>query len=318
MSFRVDTLPDNLRTGEGCEVVIPRHKNSHVFQALFRRLRRLPVDGRSVLLVPIYVLAGLALEEVSTVFNTADKITPWNPSSGLHFVLLLGFGLRYTPALLLVPLLDGLVVQPMDIAPAYVFLFTMWFLLGYGAASTILLHQLHIDPRLDRFRDVFWFAVVAAFVVPFVVSVFVVTTLTVAGTTSWSIWGARVLHEWAGEATGIAMLAPPLLILLRAAPCIGSDIALDRLALPINLHWPRGREALEWGVEIFALVFFSCAAYYIPSTEYLNYTYLVFLPLIWIAVRHGFERAALAVLLINISVVMFVNARVGKTEPLAL
>lgn len=295
-----------------------RYNILHCFRVLSKWLQHPQLRVRSLLLVTIYVVAGLALEKVSSVFDTAEKITPWDPSSSLHFVLLLGFGLRYTPALVIVPILDNLVVNPMHIAPVYVFLFTLWFLLGYGGASALLLHKLHIDPRLRRFRDVFWFTVVAAFIVPFVVSIFITTTLAAGGTISWSLWVSRLLHEWAGEATGIAILAPPLLILLRAAPWTGSHVALDRLALPINLSCPQGQKALKWGAEVFALVFITWASYSIPSGKHLNYTYFVFLPLIWIAVRYGFERSALAILLINITAVIVVHVKLEEADPLAL
>lgn len=294
----------------------PRHNKLHS-KVLFRWLRRLAPNVPSLLLVTIYVLGGVALEEIATVFETAEKITTWDPSSSLHLVLLLGFGLRYTPALVLVPLLDNLVVRPSNIGLFYLLLCCLWIILGYGTASALLLHKLHIDPRLHRFRDVFWFAIVT-FVVSFFVSVSIVTTLAAAGLFSWSEWGSHLLHDWAGEATGIVMLAPLLLIMLRAVPWSGSHVALGRLITPINLTWPRSRQALEWGAEVLAVVFVTWIAYVIPSGKHLNYTYFVFLPLIWIAVQHGFERAALAVLLINISVVSVVHIKLGDADPLAL
>ncbi len=201
---------------------------------------------RTVLLVTVYVLAGLGLEQVAAVFATATEVSQWNPTAGLHFVLLLGFGLRYTPELLLIPLLDMLVVNPLDIAPVYVVICALWIMLGYSLASGLLLHTLHIDPRLRRFRDVFRFVVVTL-VAPLIVSGLFVTTLAQAGTIAWSEWGTQVLGDWAGEATGIAMLAPPLLLLLRAAPWGRSHITLERPASPIRLSWPKAAKVLEGG-----------------------------------------------------------------------
>lgn len=290
--------------------------NSHISRA-FRWIP--PRWRRPLLLVVIYVLAGLALEEVGGVFETAEGVTVWDPSSSLDFVLLLKFGLYYTPALLLFRLVDYLWVTPLETAPFYVLVFCSFFMmLIYGTASALLLYPIEIDPDLHRLRDVFWFIAVAAFIAPLLASCFFVTTLAAAGSLSWSIWASRLLHDWAGEATGIAMLAPPLLILLRAAPVSGSRIALDRFALPININWLKGGKALELGGEIFALIFVGWAAYSIPSASYLNYTYFVFLPLIWIAVRQGFERAAIAVSLTNVTVAVFVKAKFDQANPLAL
>lgn len=292
--------------------------NLHVSQDLFRWLSRLPSGLQSVLLVAIYVLAGLALDEVAAEFETSDAITTWYPPAGLHIVLLLKFGLRYIPELLFVPLLDGLVFTPQDIAPIYVLICALCIMLGYGTACALLLHKLHIDPRLDRFRDVLLFAIVAL-VASLTVAMSVVTTLAEAGDISWSNWGVRVLHFWAGDATGIAMLAPPLLLLLRAAPWAGSHAALLSSAPEINIFpRPRGREVLEWVAEVIALVVISWAAYGLPSAKNLDYTYFIFLPVIWIAMRHGFKRTVLAVLLLNVSVATYVGAKFGNTNELAL
>lgn len=291
--------------------------NFHVSQDLFRWLSRLPSGLQSVLLVAIYVLAGLALDEVAARFETSDGITAWYPPAGLHIVLLLRFGLRYIPEVLFVPLLDGLVFTPPDTAPFYVLICAQSVMLGYGTACALLLHKLHIDPRLDRFRDVLWFTIVSL-VASLTVAVSIVTTLAQAGDISWSNWGARVLHSWAGDATGIAMLAPPLLLLLRAVPWAGSKVALERSAPQINIFLWRGWEVLEWVAEVIAIVVISWAAYSVPSATNLDYTYFIFLPIIWIAMRHGFDRTVLAVLLLNVSVAIYVGAKFGDTNELAL
>ena len=288
-----------------------RQRNSQI-QILFRALQRLPASVRTVLLVAIYVLVGTGLEEVAALFQIAAGVTLWDPSAGLHFVLLLGFGLRYTPELLLVPLLHMLVVRPLAIAPVFILVSALWVMLGYSLASALLLHQLGIDPRLRRFRDVFGFAVVAL-MVSTAVSGLHVATLATAGSIFWSEWGVQALRDWAGEATGIAMLAPPLLILLRVAPWARSQVAIERPAPRINFGLPSLRAVLEGSLELVALAAAIWLAYGIPAVESLEYSYFVFLPLIWIAVRHGFERAAIAVFAINIGVTLLVYLRAGES-----
>lgn len=294
-----------------------RHSGSHISQQLFRWLQNLPLGLQSVLLVAIYVIAGLVLDEVAARFETAEEIATWYPPAGLHIVLLLGFGLRYIPELLFIPLLDGLVVTPLDIAPVYVLLGALWIMLGYGTACALLLYKINIDLHLGRFRDVLWFTIVFL-VASLIVAMGFVTTLAQAGNIPWSKWGERVLHYWGGDATGIALLAPPLLLLLRVVPPTGSYVALERAVQKIDRRWFRGRDALEWGAEFIALVVISWAAYGIPSAKDLNYTYFIFLPIIWIAMRHGFERSVLAVLLLNVSVALYVGSKVGDTNELAL
>lgn len=280
------------------------------FQKLTRWLQRLPSGLQSVLIVTTYVLVGLGLDEVSSRFETSDGITAWYPPAGLHFVLLLKFGLRYIPELLFVPLLDGLVLTPQHIAPIYVLLNALYVMLGYGTACAFLLQMQYINPRLARFRDVLWFTSVAL-VASLAVAVAHVTTLVEAGDISQSQWAVRVLHSWAGDATGIAMLAPPLLLVLHRVPVATIPVQEDN-------HSLRYRVLLAWIAEFIALVVISWAAYGVPSAKDLDYTYFIFLPVIWIAMRHGFARTVLAVLLLNISVAIYVGSKLGGTNELAL
>lgn len=60
------------------------------------------------------------------------------------------------------------------------------------------------------------------------------------------------------------------------------------------------------------------AAYGSPSGTNLDYTYFVFLPSIWIALRHGFERATLTVLFINVAVAWLVSSTLGQSNVIVL
>lgn len=287
------------------------------FPQLYRWLSSLPSGLQSVLLVAIYVIAGLLLDEVAAVFETADEVTAWYPPAALHIVLLLRFGLRYIPELLFVPLLDGLVFSPLDIAPLYVLIEALCIMLCYGTACALLLQKLHIDPRLPHFRDVLWFTIVAL-VASLAVATATVTTFAEAGNISWSQWGVRVLHMWAGNATGIALLAPPLLLVLRAFPKDGAIVSAASSLPQINIFSWQRRKLLEWIAEIVALVVVGWVAYGLPSITNLDYTYFIFLPIIWISMRHGFQRTVLAVLLLNISVATYVGTKLSDTNQLAL
>lgn len=283
---------------------------------LFRWLRNFSGRRRSLLLVIAYVVFGVILELVSTSFRSSWQVQPWDPASGLHVVLLLGFGLRYTPAVFFVPVLDSLfltqqttLLQGLIGAPL--------IMLSYGAACALLLHKLRIDPRLRCLRDVVWFAVVFL-IASLVIAALYLTVLAAMGNFPWSEWATKVMHEWAGEATGIAMLAPPLLIGLRVLPWQGSHVDLTEALPEIHWRWPRSQQVLKWGTAIAALLIACWAAYGGIKSEELDYTYFIFLPLVWIAVKNGFVEAALAVLLINIGSVIFVSSRVQGANTLAL
>ena len=296
--------------------------NLRGFQRLFNWISRLSPAKQAFLLVVIHGLTGLALKRFASVFESSWQISPWYPPTALDFVLLLGFGLRYTPALLTIPLLDGLVVERIvspekSAAPPYVALCALGIMFGYSAACALLKRRLKIDPRLYRLRDVTWFAVVVI-IASLAVAMFCVTTLALEGQFPWSKWGIRVMHYWAGDATGVIMLAIPLLILSRLAPWYNSRIDITQLAQSINVRLPTGKQVLGWSIAIIALTITSWAAYGGLQSKDLDYTYFIFLPLVWIAAQQGFEKAALAVLFINISSVLFIGGKASGSNTLAL
>ena len=291
-----------------------------VWQRINEGIRRKPERVRVGLLLFVYVTLGVALEQVASLFESTWQVSPWDPSSGLHVFLVLGFGLRYIPALLIVTLIDGLLF---DSGPLQLGLLDAGYIMfGYGGACVVLLRKLHVDPRLYRLQDVVWFAI-TFIVASFLVGVFHVTTLAAFNEIFWVEWGQELAHEWAGEATGIAMLTPPLLIGLRDVPWNGNQIDLAR-AIPsvryklTHASFPNARQLLQWGGAIAALIFATWFAYGGLHSKNLDYTYLIFLPLVWIGATHGFDKVVWAVLLINISSVIFVSSSLQGTDTLAL
>lgn len=295
--------------------------NLNGLRRLFTWLSHLSPAKQAFLLVVIHGLTGLALKRFASFFESSWQVSPWYPPTALDFVLLLGFGLRYTPALLTVPLLDGLVVQRLVspdkvVDPFYVVLCALGIMYGYSAACTLLKKQLKVDPRLYQLRDVTWFSIVVI-IASLAVALFCVTTIALDGQVPWSQWGVQVMHYWAGDATGVIMLAIPLLMLSRLAPWSDSHIDITQLA-QISWHWPTGKQILGWSGAIAALTLTSWAAYGGFQSKNLDYTYFIFLPLVWIAAQQGLEKAALAVLFINISSVIFVGGQVKNANTLAL
>jgi diguanylate cyclase (GGDEF)-like protein len=113
------------------------------------------------------------------------------------------------------------------------------------------------------------------------------------------------------------MLAPPILISLRRLPWIWA-IAKDTVPASAEKTLPLWRETLKLLLEGLALSLGIWAAYGSPSGTNLDYTYFVFLPSIWIALRHGFERATLTVLFINVAVAGLVISTLGQSNVIVL
>lgn len=262
-------------------------------------------------------VSGIALELLADYYQSAFGVQPWDPASGLYVVILFGLGLRYVPIVFLVTLGENLLwslggenVIPSGIAAG------LYLCAGYYSASFLLLHWVKIDPGLRRLRDVLWFTGIFA-VISLIMSGLYTATLAMMHQMLWSNWLQNALQDWAGEITGIMVLAPPLLILLRSLPWSNQHLTLRAPAPTLTFTLPRLAEALEWLFTIAASIAFTWMAFGGLQAKSLEYSYLTFVPLIWMAARHGFEQTTAITLLINILAVVFVGANTG-TNTLAL
>lgn len=129
-------------------------------------------------------------------------------------------GLRYWTALWFNTLLHEWVVTKRGLPFITLLYFDLITTLSYTGACALVLLKLRINPRLRQLRDVVWFILVVALAASLVVALLQTINLAAAGIVPWSGWLVNTLRYWAGDATGIGMLAPFLLILLRQVPCV--------------------------------------------------------------------------------------------------
>ncbi|NEU76864.1 EAL domain-containing protein [Hassallia byssoidea VB512170] len=296
----------------------PNEGDSHISRTLFRWQRRIPPKLRYVAIVAIYLILWAILDKVSLAFETTPEIQIWYPPSALDFVLVLVFGVRYAPALLLNTFVHQYVVTHRDLDLIALLIFDLVTTIGYAGASALLLLKLQINPRLRQLRDVVCFNLVAVLIAPLFVAWLQVLNFASSGIIPWSKLVMYTLHYWAGDATGIAMLAPFLLISLRKLPWVWSHKEQQPPATEGKLRLPTWREVPELLGEGVALAAGILTGYGAPRGTNLDYTYFAFLPVIWSALRHGFERAATTVLLMNVGVALLVIAKFGSSNLLVL
>ncbi len=284
----------------------------------------------------VYLALWLGLDAIASVFQARQEVSLWYPPTGLSFALLLVFGLRYAPLLLLTDPLHGLVVSSPDVSWVSVWLSGVLSTAVYTVVAWLLLRRLRIDPRLPCQRDVAWFLGLAAIAGPLVVAVAQVLQYTVTGLLTWGELFRGVLGFWSGRATGVGVLAPALLIASRRVPALWRD--RPPLPRPVRLgrghghaSWPDslrprwlGRlvarlldQRLEPVAQAALLLLTVYLAYGEPAVGGLDLAYLVYVPLIWIAVRGGLPRTAFAVLAANAVAVALVGREVVES-PLRL
>jgi len=288
-----------------------------VSRTLFKHWRLTPSFVRYIWLVTFYLIVWATLDTIALAFESAREISVWYPPSALDIVLIFTFGWQYIPALLLNTFVHNYFVTGRNFSWDTLLVSNLVTTLGYGGACALLLYKLRINPRLRQMRDVTWFIIIAALIAPLVVALLQAANFAYFDVIPWSKYLTFTLHYWAGNATGIAMLAPFLLVLLRKLPWIWA-IAEDAAPKSAQRKLPTRREIPQVLAEALALSLGIWAAYGLRPGNNLDYTYFVFLPAIWIALRHGFERAAATVLFINVAVAVLVRTAYGQSNVFSL
>ncbi len=107
--------PRWIPSGSDPEVIAPGKGAKIAMREWIRTMRPraaipLMVDARQIIAGLVYLIAYVALDRVSFSESYAQLgITPWSPSTGLSFVLILLFGRRLIPLLFVAPFLADMV-----------------------------------------------------------------------------------------------------------------------------------------------------------------------------------------------------------------
>ena len=229
-------------------------------------------------------------------------ITPWNPSTGLALALLIIAGLRFAPLVTAAELLSGATLPVVSVSPLSVCLAALVVTAGYTGAAAILRHA-GLQAGIRKSTDAVMLLVVAVVSSGLVAGGFVVI-YAAAGIIPWGDAAEAGYHFWIGDAIGIVVFVPALLLLherLRR----GATPAIGRASRQFVEFAAQGASI----VAALAVVFLGAA-----RAEPLGLFYLLFLPLIWIAMRRGLVAASWAVVAIQIGLIAGLEFQ-GHSEP---
>ncbi len=220
----------------------------------------------------------------------------WNPNSGASIAFAVMFGRRMIPFMFIAPLLDGLfddlMIRPfpfplsLDLASA--------LLIGsvYGAAVLFLLHpKQRFDPTLQSIHSLFLLTATTA-VSATVVAAGCVGMMVASGVLPTADFTAMALSYWVGDTIGIMVLTPFALVLRtrRYAGWMSAETMLQLLAI----------------VAALALVY----AYW--TAQHLQLVYVLFVPIVWMAVRAGIEGVSLGILATQLGFILGFHAFPGE------
>ena len=245
-------------------------------------------DAPKVVIGVAYLMAFALLDWISFIEPYAHLgITPWNPGIGLSFVLLLLFGRRMFPLLLISPLLADMLHQQFAMPWAMEILSSVLIGGGYAIALVFLLRpKLRFDPALSSMRDLVLLMLVAVISAAVVACTYVSLTVA-AGLLPMSEFVPAVLRYWIGDVIGVTVVTPFALFALTR-----------RRLLPMSMETALQFAAI--GVA-FAVVFsFS-------GEQQFQLFYVLFLPIVWIAVRTGSEGVSAGILVTQLGLILGVQ-----------
>lgn len=236
----------------------------------------------------VYLAGYVLLDWVSFIEPFSPLgITPWNPSTGLSFVLILLFGRRFFPLLFLAPLLADMVVrQPLL---SWQLELSAAALIGgsYAAVLAFLLNpRIGFDPALASLRDLVLLLLTAAIGAALVASGFVGMMIG-ADLLRSADFTVAALRYWVGDVIGIAVVAPFALIVLTRS----------RVFEP----------SLEAVLQVLVIIAALVLVFEQSARQQFQLFYILFLPIAWIAVRSGLEGVCIGNLITQLGLIVAVQ-----------
>lgn len=211
------------------------------------------------------------------------NITPWNPPAGLYMALLLLVGWRGLPVVAVALLAGDVWVRGFPASTAALIASNGVVLACYGATAWLLQRGAGFDPRLARVRDVAGL-LAATFIGAAVVAVGFVAVFVVDGAVSGNDLPLLALQYWLGDAIGIGVVTPAVLLLVA------------------HPRWPRPRAV--HAVQALAMVAALVVIFLPIGAGQFNLFYVIFLPVVWVAVRHGLGGAVAATVAVQAGLIL--------------
>lgn len=245
-----------------------------------------PAKGILPYLIALLYVAGYIASDRVTFFNALGpyNITPWNPPPALSLVLVYFYGGRVWPLVFAAVFLSDLVLRALPSPVAAVVVADLALSLAYTGAG-MALRRLGVSARLETQRDVIWL-VLCGLVFSAVATSAATLCLTELGGVAVENFSTTLFRFWVGDAVGIIVTAPFLLAVF------GGRWPLSNLRM-VRLNW-------ELMAQMAAIALAAWTVFRVNLTSEFQLLYPLFIPLIWISVRHGLEGAAFGSLALQI------------------
>ncbi len=230
----------------------------------------------------------------------------WYPAAGLVFAFLLGVSPLYAIVAFIANALADMLIYGQPLTTYSVTIGSIGILLFYAIAARDLRGPLKIDLGLRRRRDVVLYVSITTLAA--LASTLVgVTCLALDHAIRWNEFGSAFLVWFLGDETGLLGVAPFLLV--HVLPWVRRQLSPASVENRLPRAYPRKKASVFWtGVEalaqIAAIVTFLWIVFGAASGQL---RYLLFIPVIWVALRQGIRRVVSCLLALNFGTVVVLH-----------
>ena len=256
-----------------------------------------------------FVVAYVLLDRTTVSYQIWSEISAWYPPTGLALAVLIGLGWRYAPVILLAECITSIGNYHLPVRSYSFLIGNIEFIVVYTAASLVLRRVVKMDWHLRSVRDVMWLLLIAI-CSSCVVAFFGTAFLTADGLVPSKQYLRATMNWWVGDAVTIGSIVPFCLIYVMPGlrEFLGysdSDRTQGRPIRTMGRHELRGfRRALETGLFALSMAAVLWAALSGRFSRGNEMFYLLFLPLIWVAVRRGLRGATGAILALDTGIIV--------------
>ena len=259
----------------------------------------------AVCFVVVYVL----VDRTTVSFQIWTEISAWYPPTGLALAALIGLGWRYAPVILLAESIASIVNYHLPVRSYSFLVGNVEFVSVYTGAAVVLRRVVKIDWRLRSMRDVTWLLLIAtcaSCIVAFVGTRFLMADRLIPA----SGFLLATMNWLIGDAVAIGSIVPFSLIYVvpRLRRYLGyseRDRKAGKAAHRVGRHELQGfGRAVESGLFAAGIVAVLWAALSGRFSRGNEMFYLLFLPLILVAVRRGLRGAAAAILALDTGIIL--------------
>ena len=265
---------------------------------------------RQLLVAVCFIAVHVLLDRSTMSFQIWTEISAWYPPTGLAFAVLIGFGPRYAVPILIAADISSIVNYHQPVHSFSFLVGNIEFTAVYTAAALLLRHVIKIDLHLRSLRDVMWLLLIALFsscVVAFVGTGFLALDHLIPS----KEYLRATFNWWVGDAVAIGSIAPFCLIYVLpglrqfAGYSVPASSPGDQATVVVGRHESQGiwraAESILFAVCITTVLWMALSGRWSRGDEMF---YVLFLPLIWMAVRRGLRGATAAILALDSGIIL--------------